>query len=595
MPARTRRFLWILGGIALLGVLLRLAFAFELLRAGNGSLVSPLPATDMRTYRDLSEAFLHGGFSGRVFYYQPFYYTVFLPFFLLIFQAPVWAAIAGQTLCSAGIIWFAGLTGALLRGRKTGLLAAVLAAFSTLLVFYTPFALIEVPQAFHFILLAYLLIRNLRRDSLLFWCFSGVILAFAILSRGSAWCFLPVALYAVWRAGRRHRASYLHMLRNGVLLFVFALLPQLPFIVHNSRVTGSFTGPSTAGPAVLAIGNNPESAPGFLRYPKTYEVWMAEPGRVVRRIFDWAEREPGAFGELQFRKLLLFWDAREIPNNVSPEVDGKGSLALPFAFAGTSLLLLLTLFFFGFEFRRILRKGAFAVLSGMILFYWPAVSAFYLLARFRVPILGVLCVSSACAIFALSRIFRRKNFSPRRLLTVCVILLVSGWIVYFSYGVWQYEMEPALARQFRPRGVELQVSDHEMEAQDHSPLLFDNRVPVELKPGSVLEKTFSPRDTGLYDTATLGFELFSDRPGSMEIEVNGEACTLEFKRPVKSGLPFYLAEVSGLKCPDDREFRIRVISGAALLLTDPARNYGRTRLDGAVLAAEACVRLNLKR
>jgi hypothetical protein len=36
----------------------------------------------------------------------------------------------------------------------------------------------------------------------------------------------------------------------------------------------------------------------------------------------WAKSEPLAFLELSFRKALLYWDAKEIPNNIAVEYNG---------------------------------------------------------------------------------------------------------------------------------------------------------------------------------------------------------------------------------------------------------------------------------
>ena len=81
-----RRFALRLSLIALAGFLLRLYVAWELSRINGGvnNLVCPAVSTDMATYMDLARRIASGSYSG-VFYYQPFYYTVFLPLIYTLF------------------------------------------------------------------------------------------------------------------------------------------------------------------------------------------------------------------------------------------------------------------------------------------------------------------------------------------------------------------------------------------------------------------------------------------------------------------------------------------------------------------------------
>ena len=60
----------------MLALLLRLLVCLEL--ADAGAVRRPWSGTDMATYRDLAAGILRGEFPDA-YYYQPFYYTVFLP------------------------------------------------------------------------------------------------------------------------------------------------------------------------------------------------------------------------------------------------------------------------------------------------------------------------------------------------------------------------------------------------------------------------------------------------------------------------------------------------------------------------------------
>ena len=90
-----RRFFRLLGIIAAAAVALRLGTAWELgsVNGGWNSVFHPSAATDLATYMRLGAEVAEGRFRG-VFYYQPFYYAVFLPLIRLFAGASVWAVIA---------------------------------------------------------------------------------------------------------------------------------------------------------------------------------------------------------------------------------------------------------------------------------------------------------------------------------------------------------------------------------------------------------------------------------------------------------------------------------------------------------------------
>ena len=583
----TTRFLWCLGFIVLAGFVLRLIVAREL--AMNDPAVSaPGTETDMATYLALSDAIANGTFSG-VFYYQPFYYSVFLPVVKFLFRPAVFAISVSQALCGAGIIFFAGLTAAMIRGRFAGLAAAFLAAASTMLVFYVPYALIEIQQAFWFTLLLYLLVRGRKENSgghWLLWCGAGLVLGFAILSRGSAWCFLPVICYAAWRGRQQYRI----FLRNTGLSIAAAILVQLPFVIHNSLETNTLSGPSTAGSAVLALGNNPEAPPGSLPrpYPETCQVWMSGDTPVVERILDWAMREPAAFLEFQLRKFLLFWDSREIPNNISLEQNGSMSHCLSIAFIPTALLLMLTI---AACFAGIRGKKLRIVTLLFILLYALATAAFYLLARFRVPLLGVLCVPAGGMIAALRYGGWKK---PIQLAGIA-----AGFAIVFpAYDFYQKTVEPGMMNLVRRDGVQFEKSENELQILDHGPLFFENR---DFVTGTQITKRFSPPDKlNQYEQAYLTLTMLDTRkdtsvPAELVITVNGTTFTVKADTPVRQGLPLYDIKAGPVTPPFGGVFQLHVPGDQLVLLMDTTRHYGRTAVNGKDPGQEACIRLTLTR
>jgi len=581
--SRRRKFRILLFLTALGAFALRLAVARELggINGGVNSVFTPSSATDLHTYMRLAEAVFEGKYQG-VFYYQPFYYAVFLPGVRLIAGAGVWKVVFCQCLLGGLTAYFAGLAGALLFGRRAGLIAAAFTAVSVPLLLYAPFHQNETLQTFNIILFFFLALRAVRFGRLRDFFFSGLVCGIGILTRGNFWFFVPAVLTAMLLAGRRD------LCRTAGRIFLFLvpmLLVQLPFAWHNTRLLGRFSGPSTAADAVLALGNTREAPPGGrnpglpagpMEYPEAYHRAMALSSRgvsVPRQMLIWLREEPGAFLELQFRKLLLFWDAREIPNNVSLYGEGQASVILRNMYLGSSAVLLACALAGIFLFAGKLFRGGktgLLLLYGFVLLYWGAVAAFYILSRFRAPVLPLAAVfAGAFLSCALPRLRDRK-----RLPFLVLLLLAAVWITSFSFDFYRSFCEAAVMRLVRPQGTVLPAQPGYPEVRfDHGPFTFGGWTTAEVKPGTLLEKRFPAPGERVVWT------LFSPVPGDLIGRVpGGEAAVF----PLKKG---------------SSEIALPLGSGRAVLevlaappgvcaVFDIQRDYGRSSLDGRPIRGE---------
>ena len=91
------RFLLLLAAVAAAGFLLRLIVGLQLI-ASDPAAFAPSSVTDMATYKTLSEQILQGIFPNE-FYYQPFYYAVFLPLIQILTGPSNFMVILAQSLC----------------------------------------------------------------------------------------------------------------------------------------------------------------------------------------------------------------------------------------------------------------------------------------------------------------------------------------------------------------------------------------------------------------------------------------------------------------------------------------------------------------
>ncbi|MBQ6471893.1 MAG: glycosyltransferase family 39 protein [Victivallales bacterium] len=477
----SRHFIWTLLGIVLLAFLLRLGVCVEL--SGIEAVVKPEYKSDMDNYLRLMRRIWVGDWPDH-FEYQPFYYTVFLPLCRCLGGDNPWPIMILQCLLGACTVGLTGLCAAKLFGRVAGLFSALLLALYNIHIFFTPFALYEVLQAFWLILLFWLGLLCLKQNRWWQWLLTGLVLSLATLTRGNALLLLPVFLAAlVWRNKMHWRTLGLTV----AFILVFTL-PRLPFSIRNYHWAGRWVGPSTAGERVLLIGNSPEAPAGQLMYPRTYHNWTIdtelrpEQGRVsaTGRIFKWALQEPLLFLDLQFRKCLLFWNKIEISHNVALKDEGGTSriLKLPF------LLPFAVVVFFalsGLFLERRFDKPAHLLLLFFLLACWMGTAMFYILSRFRLVTLPVICIYGGYAIGELLRLpgrLKTTNSSERRRLLVVHggVALLAVFLSGSAYSLWCHYVLPQLLNCERPNGQCLVFEKQDCAIlRDHGPLLEPQR------------------------------------------------------------------------------------------------------------------------
>lgn len=600
-----RNFIFIAILIAAIALFARYQVSSELFQ-NDPAVTRPLAVTDMATYMELSEKISDGKFKGE-FYFQPFYYAVFLPLCHLVLGKSVWAVIVAQMILSSLTVYMAIILASLLAGRRAGIIAGLLTAFSSILIFYVPYHLIETLQAFLISLLLLVSLYAVKRKKLYLWAIAGVVAGCAILARGNVWFLVPgifiVSFLAMRSTNRRLRFS------TPFIFLAAVIIPQIPFSVINTCVLGKFCGPSTAGPAVIALGNtpeappggrNPDAGPGPMEYPDTYKAWMASQDQVpvIKRIMNWSQEEPAAFLELQFRKLLLFWDGNEIPNNIDISFNGIRSKSLRlFGFLTSPMILSLGLagFLVGLmaiaNMRKLPARLASSIfISHLLLWYfiaafWFATAAFYNLTRFRLAIFPLLAVSAGFFVARMTFNYRMRNWRTL-LYKYFGVLFASLVIVGMGYFLYRIFCESAMMRIARPHGVHSDLGTS-LLVMDNGPYSFGGWQPHDLKTGDELIKIFDVEPGG--ETAKFAMPVIFKNRGRAVFSVNGTNVTVESE---KAGFTELAAEIRLVS--DKVSVKLEETDSPLIVLLDAQRDYGRTRLNGYMEDSELVSRIYIE-
>ncbi len=283
----------------------------------------------------------------------------------------------------------------------------------------------------------------------------GLSWGIAIITRPNFLVILPVVLFfLLWR--KRQKLSRL-------LIWAFSvLLPILPVTLTNIIGGGESVFLATQGGVNFWIGNNPEatgmhsSLPGIgtnWTMQDAEEIAASETGKRLRpgelsdfyygKAFRFFAAHPWTEARLLLRKTLLFLNRFEISNNkhlsyfmaLAPWLPplrhlGFGFL-IPFALVGVWVTR---------------KREQTQFLLGFLLFYSASVILFFLAARFRMPIVPVLCLLTAFAIDWLWQTFRNRSglrqLSPLLLLIPGIIVTqINPWQLRESPEGWAHYME----------------------------------------------------------------------------------------------------------------------------------------------------------
>lgn len=353
--------------------------------------------------------------------------------------------------------------GARLFSRKVGRLAGLGAAIYGILIHFD--AELQIPVLLLFLVLAffYSLLRALGESQvLLFSALAGVFFGLAVITNPPVAVFLPAL---IWIFADRLKRGFpqLAIAAFGVL----AVIPAGIVTLYNATAGHDFVVVASQGGVNFYIGNNPQSDGHTAVVPGTRPDWWGgrfdtiklaerELGRplkdseVSRYWFQkglaFAAGHPLQWIGLTARKFALFWSAVEIGNNESiPHVESYAPI-MRLPFLGFGLVAPLGLAGILLALRR-RRRDAILPLAWIVLFM-AGVIAFFVNARYRIPVLPFLLVFAAYALvegWALWRRGERRVLAAPAIVAALALLAVNGQAIGHRENLAQARFADAVA------------------------------------------------------------------------------------------------------------------------------------------------------
>jgi tetratricopeptide (TPR) repeat protein len=362
---------------------------------------------------------------GEVFYQAPLYPYLLGALYRLAGADPLWPRLLQSLLGAASCLVLAA-AGRRFLGAGAGLAAGwLLALYPPALFFDGEIQKASLSLAFMCALL-WLLAGLRRRPRLAAGAATGVVVGAFALNRENALLLAP--LLAAWLLATPDE-TWRRRLAAGGLLVAGCLATLLPVALRNRAIGGELVLTTAQLGPNFYIGNHAGAdgryrplvpGRGSPRYEREDATRLAEaalgrrlsPAEVSRywlgEALRFARREPGRWLALVLRKWFLVWNAREIVDTTSLEaaadhsrlLRGMGSIyhfgvLCPLAVAGLWLT------------RR--RWRELSVLYLVLLAWALSVTAFFVFARYRYPMVPVLLLFAGAAAERLADAVRRRR------------------------------------------------------------------------------------------------------------------------------------------------------------------------------------------
>ena len=405
---------------------------------------------DAQSYDAWGRQIAGGDLVGHDVFYQAPLYAYFLGAIYTV-RASVSAVRVCQAIVGALSCVLLARAAEHLFGFTAGIVAGLMLAFYAPAIFFDGLIQKSVLDVFLLSLLLALLTRLMRdaTDSAgadrarWRWLSVGIVLGAFGLTRENALLFVPVVLAWIWwglRASRNRRVAMSTAVVAGVSIVL------LPIGVRNAIVGGEFHLTTAQSGPNFFIGNHAQAdgtyvplraGRGSPEYERSDATDLAQraagrplsPGEVsaywTKLALDYIRSHPTAWMRLEARKFRLLWNRVEIVDTESQESHEEYSPVLRLLGRVWHFGVLAPLACLGLWITWSDRRSLWLVYA-MAAVYTISVLAFYVVARYRLPLVPFLILFAAAAV-ARARTFLATHARARTIAGAGALVVVAIW------------------------------------------------------------------------------------------------------------------------------------------------------------------------
>lgn len=399
---------------------------------------------DAQSYDTWAREISGGNWLGdRVFYQAPLY-----PYFLAV----IYTFLGRDFLVVRIIQIILGIASCLLLARagryffskKAGIITGFLLALYPTAVFFDGLIQKAVLGFFFMSLLLYLIAKTVNEPNKTRWLFMGMVLGCMGLTRENALILIPVILFWLFVYFRnmvfQKRAAWCALIIGGLAIIL------VPMGLRNKVVGGDFVLTTSQFGPNLYIGNNEKADGRYMplrpdrgdwRFERQDATELAEeamgvnlsPSEVsrywVRRTLSYIESNPLDWIKLITKKWLLVWNSLEVADAESQYVHYHGSVMLKWLGFFFHFGVMFPIAVFGIYITWRDRKRLW-ILYLILIGFAASVTLFYVFARYRYPMIGVVLLFAGGGIAGVTSFFKGKKPIS---MAICLILILTSAIL----------------------------------------------------------------------------------------------------------------------------------------------------------------------
>jgi 4-amino-4-deoxy-L-arabinose transferase-like glycosyltransferase len=331
------------------------------------------------------------------------------------------------------------------KGKTAALISLAIASFYWTFVYYDAQLLIVSTFVFWILLSLYLLFEALEKPTMARWFLCGISMGLAAITRPNFLLFVPAAVFFISFFFRKERAA-----PRAVFLVCFltgVLAPPSIVTVRNYIVSNDVVCIASQGGINFYIGNNRDADGWSSTVPGLGSTWQLseieriavhdtgeemKPSEVSRywlkKGLEFIADDPVSAAKLYLKKMLLFWNHRELKNNVDLNYSRRYSFVTRYNPVGFFLVAPLAIsgIFLSWPWKR--RD---IVLILFVLAYMVSVVLFFVCARYRLPVVPVLVVYAGYALARLSALARSRDYST--VVKAALVIALSALFVNLDF------------------------------------------------------------------------------------------------------------------------------------------------------------------
>jgi tetratricopeptide (TPR) repeat protein len=412
------------------------------------------PIVDSRWHYLWAKQIAAGDWLGSEVFFRAPLYPYLLGIWIKLFGDGLWPIRLMQAFIGGLTAGLTFLIGQKAFGRRVGLIAAVMSILYGTLIYYESELLIEVIAVPLGLLAIWMAMNEASRPAPRWvgWLGVGLLLGLGAISRPNILACVPAFWWWAWGRDATGKASWGRRLRGPMLVTLGVIIPIIPVTIRNYVVADDPVVISYQGGINLWLGNNPAADGLTMQMPEidldetvewnefvrtTDSIAVAQFGRKMtaseisafwtKRAKDWMLANPGDAIRGWLKKTWYFLGGYEVSDQTDIYAYSRFSAILnvlisqPLIFVPFGLIVPFGLLGLILVWRR---SEATRPLVAFFVLYAPTVILFLATARHRLPVVPILIVCAAAALWQFRTVFQLHG--RKALIVPAILALLLG-------------------------------------------------------------------------------------------------------------------------------------------------------------------------